>query len=236
MFLGVLLIPSKIGLGARVVAIPGYPGLRVGHGSGESEWVVSLNGVALRVLHQNGALLMTEQGQFAGAVLADGSVAIDLHLAAPEVLKSDEPRLCPIPSKDKPGQGSDSRSRDYENQMKHIMNPEQPTPDGFGMALLNPVTGNWVIFDDCHLKTGIMLEYKDRYERLITNVKGAETSVTNRFSDQSLRDVQAAKGRPVIWVFSEEGAAMFAKKLFETEREGRERIWIVVYPYLGRLK
>jgi hypothetical protein len=49
--------------------------------------------------------------------------------------------------------------------------------------------------------------------------------------DQSARQIQASGGRPIVWVFAEEKAALKARQLFDTAKGGRENITIVYIPW-----
>ncbi len=50
---------------------------------------------------------------------------------------------------------------------------------------------------------------------------------------QSLNRVQASQGRPIEWFFPNESAAAYARKLFDDNKGGRERITILVLPWPG---
>lgn len=236
-FLGVLLIPTKAGGRERVVRVPGRPDLRVALGADETRWKVieydKDGDHPFTTTEGAGGKLQDKEGRTIGYVLP-GVVAVDLQQVSPSSLKDDEPRLCPVPTPDKFGQGPDSRSRDYENQIKRMINPGETTPDGFGMALTNPFTREPVTFDDCHLKTGTMIEAKGPgYADLLAHVSPAKTNITKDWFSQSGAQVQAARERHIVWYFAEKGTADFARTLFAAEDQGREKIQIIIYPYLG---
>ena len=50
----------------------------------------------------DGDTFRDEQGRVIGRVLPDGGILIESAVASPELVKDDEPRLCPIPGPDKP--------------------------------------------------------------------------------------------------------------------------------------
>jgi NADPH-dependent ferric siderophore reductase len=51
---------------------------------------------------------------------------------------------------------------------------------------------------------------------------------------QSLRQVQASGGRPVVWIVAEEQAAVFIRALFDEMDVGRERITVAHVPWTGK--
>jgi hypothetical protein len=84
-------------------------------------------------------------------------------------------RLCPEPAKDR-------RTNDlglaYENYIKSIANPENPTPAYMGYQL--PNVASVVSFDDCEHSTGTMVEIKDGYAGFL-EVTGAKGSLQASF-------------------------------------------------------
>jgi hypothetical protein len=129
--------------------------------------------------------------------------------------------------------GGSERGRDYEDYVKSVVNPENPTPRGFGYQLPNPdQDGTLVYYDDCEHTTGTMVEAKGEYEGVLAFPQGSD-SVADDWIDQSGDQIAASGGRPVRWYFAEPASADFARKLFESSRGGRERIEIVVLPWPG---
>ena len=57
-----------------------------------------------------------------------------------------------------------------------------------------------------------------------------QTNVTDKWPDQSLREVQAAGARSVVWYFAEQYAAEKATEMFRKAGKGREKIIIKVQP------
>ena len=239
-FLGVLLFPTNAGGGKQVIEVPGHPGLRVIRYTDSFDWHVvedTPSGVEQAVLQQNDGVLRDEKGNVVGHVFPDGYVALDLTSVAPSRVRPDEPRLCPAPTPDKFGQGPDSIARVYEDQVKRVVNPDAPTPSGFGVALANPSKGgDLVVFDDCQKDTGIMVEAKGpTYGTILAKAK-ASTFGDNLFrelDDQSGRQVQAAQGRGMRWYFADASTADIARTRFREQDKGRERIEIVVLPFIG---
>lgn len=164
-----------------------------------------------------------------------GEVAIDLQ--AVTTLKPGDPQICPVPKPDKEGKGERGSARDYEDQIKALVNPDAPTPRGYGVALINPVTGNPVFFDDCQRRTVAMIEAKGPgTARVIEASHGRRfrTNVEGRFLDQGERQLQAADGRPVIWFCAEKRTADFLRQLFNEQDKERARIVVAWIPFAGR--
>jgi hypothetical protein len=100
-----------------------------------------------------------DRGLIVGRVLPDGTIAIDIAAVSTDLVQDDEPKLCPAPGPDRVG-GSEI-GRDYEDYVKSIVNPENPTPRGWGFQLPNPEqNGALVYYDDCQQSTGMMVEAK----------------------------------------------------------------------------
>lgn len=70
----------------------------------------------------------------------------------------------------------------------------------------------------------------EQYTKLL-NSSWAGPKVKERMLKQSLAQVQASGGRPVVWIVAEDGAAKFIRKLFDEKDKGRERITIVHVPW-----
>ena len=160
----------------------------------------------------------------------------------PDLVKQDEPRLCPAPKPDRPGsdQGKeyeDNPARQYEDFVKRIINPppEGPTPSGYAYYLPNPKeNGKLVSYDDCEWKTGrIMFEIKgeNNAKMLNSGYEAIATNSTDKILKQSASQLEASGGRAIVYVFAEEEAALKALKLFDATDEGREKITIVHIPW-----
>jgi len=221
--------PNKIHVEGDV---PGVPGLRYSWNRDETQLHLTYgdsDGAQSTFTAQlEDDVFRDKSGKVIGRVLVDGNVAIDLNAIPSIPANDDEPRLCPLPGLDKPGE----RGRDYEDYVKSIVNPVYTTPRYWGFQLPNPTKGGKLVyFDDCQHSTGMMVDAKGpEYANLIGFPEG-EKSVRDEFLERSLNQVNSAGDRPIRWYFAEPAAADFARELFRTHREGRERIEIVVLPW-----
>jgi len=168
-----------------------------------------------------------QRGQVVARVLAGGTIAIDTSAIFPDALNDNEPRLCPMPGLDKPGE----RGRDYEDYVKSIVNPQDTTPRYWGFQLADPESGKLVYYDDCQHTTGMMVEAKGPgYARLLT-FESVKDSIIDEFLDESERQLATLVTRQLRWYFAEPAAAEFTRRLFEGYDEGRDRIDIEVLPW-----
>jgi hypothetical protein len=162
------------------------------------------------------------RGQIIGRVLPDGTIAIDTAAVSADLAQDDQPKLCPAPGPDRPG-GSE-RGRDYEDYVKSVVNPDNPTPRGWGYQLPNPEQSSApVYYDDCQQSTGMMVEAKGEYAGVLAFQPGND-SISADWLDQPAAQIAAAGGRPIRWYFAEPETEAFAKKLFESAGGGRDRI------------
>ncbi|QUD90544.1 hypothetical protein [Phenylobacterium montanum] len=239
-FLGVLFIPTNKTSPEEEYPVPGHPGLRVGRLVGETGWRIIYNddqGDEQAILQQPDGTLHDPKGQIVGRVLPNGHVAIDLAAVAPDHVDEKEPRYCPAPVKDKYGGGPDSVARAYEDQVKHFVNPEAPTPSGWAVALPNP--GNIampVTFDDCRHSTGAMIEAKGpTFTDLLRRAAKSKflDSVDQKTLKQALNQIAAAGSREIQWYFADAEAAEHVRSLFKKFEGMSERIEIFVLPYKG---
>jgi hypothetical protein len=127
--------------------------------------------------------------------------------------------------------GGSERAKGYEDYVKSIVNPDNPTPRGWGFQLPNPAaSGALVFYDDCQHVTGMMVEAKGPgYANLLTFDQGKK-SVADDFTDQAKRQIEAAGDRPITWYFAEPEAAAFARELFSKGKFG-ERINVEFLPW-----
>jgi hypothetical protein len=210
---GLLFIPSpnKIQIEGDV---PGAPGLRYSWNRDESQLLLtydSRDGARSTFIAQlEDNLFRDQSGRVIGRVLFDGNIAIDLQSFAAIPANDDEPRLCPLPGLDKPGE----TGRNYEDYIKSIVNPVNTTPRYWGFQLLNPASGKIVHFDDCQHVTGMMVEAKGPgYAKLLADPWGPE-SIAGQWATQSSSQILAAGDRPIRWYFAEREAADFTRELF----------------------
>lgn len=229
---GLLFIPSPNNIHVEG-DVQGVPGLRYSWNRDESLLHFTYEGpdggqrTFAAQLDGNGEF-RDGQGRVVGRLLPGGNIAIDATAVIPGAANDNEPRLCPLPGPDKRG---NEKGKDYEDYVKSIVNPENPTPRYWGFQLPNPgSTGDLVHYDDCEHSTGTMIDAKDRYSGLLSFENGIQ-SVAKQFLAESKRQVDAAGTREVRWYFSEEGTADFAQALFTAMDKGRERIKIVWLPW-----
>jgi hypothetical protein len=228
---GLLVIPSPNNIRSES-EVPGLPGLKYSWNRDETQihfTYDSGNGQPRTFSARlEDDVFRDEKGRVVGRALPNGTVVFDTSAISPDLADDDEPKLCPAPGKDR---GGSERGRDYEDYVKRVVNPENPTPRGMGYQLANPDTGRLVYYDDCEHSTGVMIEAKDGYAGVLSFHQG-EDSIRKEWLDESARQIAAANGRPIRWYFAEPEAAEFAKELFKGD--GREKIELVVLPWPGK--
>lgn len=183
-----------------------------------------------------GDVLRDVDGRVVGRLLPDGTIAFDPAAIAANLGKEDEPRICPAPAKDVAGshQGKtedQSKSLQYENYVKRMINPppDGPTPSGFVYYLPSAAeNGKPVSYDDCQKASGVLVEIKGEGYTKLTN--DLPKVMAAKFVGQATRQLEASGGRPVVWVFAEPEAAEFARELFKSKR-GLEGITVVCIPW-----
>lgn len=174
-------------------------------------------------LQVDGDFIRDDDGQVVGRVVGGNRIAVDALAVLPDLVKEDEPRLCPAPAPDVAGsdQGKsyeENRSRQYEDFVKQLINPppDGPTPSGYVYYLPDPgQSGKPVSFDDCEKATSILFEIKGEGLAKLTN--DLSVIMANRFLGQATRQMAASGGRPVVWIFAEEKAALFAREVFDSK-------------------
>jgi hypothetical protein len=152
------------------------------------------------------------RGEVVGRVLPDDTVAIDADALPGRPANDNEPKLCPLPEPDK---RTNDKGIRYETFMRPLVNPFMPTPLGWGYKLMNPYTGLAVEYDDCEQKTGTMIDYKEKYWKLLSEPK-IKQFVIDKLMDQALRQVQARGSHPIRWYFAEKPAADCVRVLLVT--------------------
>jgi hypothetical protein len=235
--LGVLFIPTNKNLDQEG-PIPGRPGWRYHWNSDETVLRFGHDGTIPgpreidAQLDKNGKF-KDAQGHAVGAILPDGTVAIQLGALSHALVDDSEPNLCPAPSKDRPG--SRSKDKDYEDFVKRFINPDRPTPRGLAVVLVNPVTGSPIHFDDCQHATGVMIEAKGAaYARLLKLQKERPNwGVARKLIAQARNQVAASQGRPIIWFFASREAAMEAQELADKNRDAFGQIQICILAWNG---
>lgn len=234
---GLLFIPSPNDVHVED-EVPDIPGLRYSWNRDETLLHLTYRqGGAQRTfaLHLDGEVVRDDNGRKVGVVIGGNRIAIDALAVLPDLVKQDQPRLCPAPAPDVAGsdQGKEydeNWSRQYEDFLKLLVNPPPmgPTPSGFVYYLPDPTENDKpVSFDDCKWTNGIVFEFKGYYGNLLT----FPSQAVSDFLSQSLRQINASGGRPVVWVFAYEKDAQRARELFDKVDVGRERITIVHVPW-----
>jgi len=183
---GLLFIPSPNSL--RVDGeVPEIPGLRYSWNRDETLLHLTYadpdGGQRIFSAQLDGDVFRDPQGRVVGRVLSDSTVAIDAAAVSSDLVDNDEPRLCPDTAKDK---RTNNLGLDYENYIKSIVNPENPTPTYMGY-MLSKVAGS-VAFDDCEHSTGTMVEIKDGYEGFLDSDWG-KVFVARIFMKQAMDQV-----------------------------------------------
>jgi hypothetical protein len=233
---GILFVPSPNNI--RVEGdVTGVPGLRYSWNRDELTLHLTYDHAGEQrtfAAYFDGDNFRDEDGRVIGRVIGDNNVAVDLFAVLPDLVKSDEPRLCPAYARDVPGsdrglQYDEDRARQYEDFLKKLINPDAPTPSGYVDYLPNPKNGEPVSYDDCQKKTTILFEYKSDYGNLLMFPSDA----VGDFLKQSARQITASGGRPLVWIFADEEDALRTQKLFENTKEGRQYITIVYVPWTG---
>jgi hypothetical protein len=145
---GLLFIPSpnKVRVEGQV---PEIPGLRYSWNRDETLLHLTYDdpdgGQRTFLAYLDGDVFRDEHGRVIGRVLPGNKVAIDAAAVSPDLLKKNEPRLCPAPAPDIPGSDrgkpyQEDRARQCEDFVKQFINPPPagPTPSGFVYYLPNP--------------------------------------------------------------------------------------------------
>ena len=136
---GVLFIPSPNNVRAEG-EVPEIPGLRYSWNRDEIllhlTYDNSEGGQRTFAAYLDGDVFRDEHGRVIGRVLPGSKVAIDAVAVSPDFVKEDEPRMCPAPGPDKPG---NDLGREYENYVKSIVNPyPRTTPSGYRLSAPEP--------------------------------------------------------------------------------------------------
>lgn len=228
---GLLFIPSPNDV--RVEGdVSGMPGLHYAWNRDESQLHLSYDDAEGG--HQEFTATLQDKvfrdvsGRVVGRVLPDGSIVVDTAAVSANLTQGDQPRLCPAPGPDKFGSAI---GRAYEDFVKPLINPGNPTPSGMGYQLPNPNDGGKLVyFEDCQHVSGTLFEIKGNYAwALGTKI---QEEIDNDFLEQSARQIAASDGRQIVWVFADGPTAEHARTLFAGAGGGRDRIGIVVIPWI----
>jgi len=227
---GLLFIPSSNDLNVKG-EVMGVPGLSYSWNRDESLLrlsYVDADGERTNFTAQlEDDVFRDQNGNVVARILPGGNIVVDHAAVFPDSANDNEPKLCPMPGLDKPGE----RGRDYEDYVKSIVNPVDTTPRYWGFQLIDPTNGTLVYYDDCEHTTGTMVDAKGpRYADLLTYDR-INTSVAEKLLDESARQLAALGARQLRWYFAEPEAADSVRELFRASDEGRERIEIVALPW-----
>ncbi len=223
---GLLFIPSSNDLNVKG-EVPGVPGLSYSWDRDESLLhlsYVDADGETTDFTAQlEDDVFRDQNGNVVARILPGSNIVVDKAAVFPDSANDNEPRLCPMPGLDKPGE----LGRDYEDYVKSIVNPVDTTPRYWGFQLLNPASGAFVYYDDCEHTTGTMVDAKGPgYANLLTYDK-VNASVAEKLLDESARQLAALGARQLRWYFAEPEAAESVRKLFREKDKGRESIEII---------
>jgi hypothetical protein len=246
-FFGTLLIPTPNPGGVFEGEVPGLGGVRYRYDGPMGLILLSVafdNGKTVTVvgLRAPGNLCVDKNGNVLGRFLTNGA-CLDtdavVHALKSEIeseqrdksntetklpAPSDDPKLCPNPSPDR--QGSQNKIFDIaypEYVNEEIVNPGfPPLPPGLGFRLVNPLTGDDVVFDGCQYATGRMQEYKGHYADLVEKEFYKDNILKEDFLEQARRQVQAnaalnartGRHNPVDWRFDEPETAGYVWDTF----------------------
>jgi hypothetical protein len=247
---GVAMIPFDQNSPKESYGVPGHLDMRLERASGDRLWRLiykDKSGAPRTALEQPDGTLKDYRGKTIGYVVknqghaGDKGAAIALHAVDAKV-DENEPQLCAAAGPDKFGGGPGSAGRLFEDMVKPVINPPPyTTPPGFGVALLNRITGNMVNFDDCQRSTGVMYEYKGpTYTPFLQRANENEIlgpSATKKMIKQATNQLQAAEGKHIIWLFSDQDAAKDVRKKFdENENKDLKTIEIRIFPSMETIK
>jgi hypothetical protein len=227
--LGAIFVPSP-NRSVTEGAIPGLPGLFYHLDAPAGALRLFRNGTAGREVvvsarqERDGIFVDPATGAPIARILG-GSLVFDADQLADATgesrlkTRSDEPNLCPKIEPDTP-HGAKEPALAYEDQIKLLINPLQPTPRGWGVNLFDPMTGQDVFFDDCRRSDGAMIEVKGPGfdEKLRKSFFQRQEIFPREWTDRALRQVQAADWRDVEWYFAEPEAAEVALRTFKNDK------------------
>ncbi len=257
LFFGLLLFPTPNPGGVYEGDVPGLPGIRyrlLGPEGRVEVTATSGNGqkVTVEGSRSPAGLYVDRRGRTLGRSV-DGGTFLELDavtaalreklgadqrdepaLGAELALHSDEPRLCPKPSKDSGGKKEFDKL--YQEYVGTIVNPQvqPPLPAELGFALFNPISGQNVLFDHCRLSNGDMIDAKGHYEDMLSSDFGRDR-LTEEWTKQANRQIQAAAangGRRVEWHFYEQESLEFARNVF-AKAGILEKVTLVYTDYPG---
>ena len=171
-------------------------------------------------------------------VKTTGKVALLVATAALVGSRPHEPEICPAPGKD-----SGPLGRAYEDFVKAMFNPGNPTPSGFAYKFFDPVTAKSLKIDDCKWQAGLvagspfeagaLAEYKGPgyAAHLLTNDFVWRESMADEVYQQAIRQVRSKGDRSLTWFIEEKLLADYLKNRFDSRKLPIRVIWL---PWPGR--
>lgn len=152
-------------------------------------------------------------------IIADAGALSDPSLQPPRIDPRDEPDRCPKPTDDKDGRVGPvgEKDKDYEDHVKRLVNPDDPTPRGLGYMFPNPMRPLYpVIYDDCRHRTGDLIEAKGTgYAAMLAKPDGFMREIlAYKWRRQATNQIDAGRNRTLEWYFAEREAADYARKVF----------------------
>lgn len=243
-FFGALFIPSPNAGASSKGTLPGSPDItyRADHDTGLLELSTKNTGggaTTIRAQLQDGIYVDVSTHTPLGRDL-DGVLYIDRDAAIATLSdaknqpnedadvapapKDHEPKLCPDQTSDNPGATQNANGVQYAQYVSQvIVNPQRypPLKPGMAFSLLNPTSGQPVIFDDCQDTTGIMQEYKGYYAWALKNEKRKSdleydflTQADRQVKANDFRNLQTGLDYPIDWHFKDKEVADFAWDIF----------------------
>jgi hypothetical protein len=237
--LGLMFFPSRAAGREVKGQIEGAPDLNYAWNEDETKLRI-MDGTGKIVLmadHGADGMFRDDRQRVVGRALHD-QVILDASAVRAELPKDEEqdedPKLCPAPGPDKAGrpEAIGAKDKDYEDYVKRMVNPLNPTPRGFGVQLPNPANDNKPVFyDDCQRQAGILIEAKGTgYAEPLARKNGFMRNIfLAGWVKQARRQVAASGGRPIQWHFAERGAADAARELFR--ERGLGNIQVIYTPW-----
>jgi hypothetical protein len=246
-FLSALLYSTPAGGRKHEGIVPGRPDLRYSWNGDETELdiqEVSDGKVVMRAAlgpdgkFRNGSNAVARETR-SGVLFDPEELPSGQPRSWPPANDNEDPKVCPEPPvPDKPGlagPGGDN-ARAYEMFVRMKINPSQPTPQGLTYVLLNPDKPGWaVFFDECQKKPGAynedgtfnvpgsIIDAKFGYGAKVDEKRrfglAIRESLTKKWFVQGMRQIRAARGRQVIWYFSDQSALDFARQLFAENKD-----------------
>ncbi|BDV38152.1 hypothetical protein DSM21852_14050 [Methylocystis bryophila] len=217
-------------------AVPGAPGLFYHLDAPTGALRLFRNGTAGREIvvrakqGRNGVFVNTASGEpiartLRGSLVFDADRLVDATGAPREGTEPDDPKLCPKPEPDTP-HGAKEAARAYEDLIKKRINPEDPTPRGWGVNLPDPDsdTSKPVFFDDCRRSDGALIEIKGPgiAEKLHKRFFEEAEIFPKEWKRQAEKQVRAAGQHALEWYFAESEAEKLAKETFDSVKELRK--------------